>query len=276
MSYIRLMSVAAGALLLFSCSSDSRPEQPETTTETDSDIVRPAVMSYSIVNVFPHDPGAFTQGLEFRDGYLYESTGQYGASELRKTEIETGKVLQSVKLDRRYFGEGMTIMGGKIYLLTYREHTGFVYDLKTMKQLQTFGVATGEAWGLTNDGTHLIYGDGTSNLYFLDPETFQQVKQIRVRDQYGPVNNINELEFIKGHIYANQWMTDNILKIDPQTGDITGIADLRTIRQKLGLPDAARARDRDPEVMNGIAWDAENQRLFITGKYWPYLVEIKL
>ncbi len=276
MSYIRLMSVVAGAMLLFSCGRDRRPEQPDTAAETGSDIVRPMVMSYSIVNVFPHDAGAFTQGLEFHDGYLYESTGQYGASELRKTEIETGKVLRSVKLDRRYFGEGMTIMGDKIYLLTYREHTGFVYDLKTMKQLQTFGVATEEAWGLTNDGTHLIYGDGTSNLYFLDPATFKEMKRIRVRDQYGPVNNINELEFIKGHIYANQWMTDNILKIDPQTGNITGIADLRTIRQKLGLPEAAHARNQEPEVMNGIAWDAENDRLFITGKYWPHLVEIKL
>src|SRR5690606_6619138 len=150
-----------------------------------SDMVRPQILSFSVINVYPHDAGAFTQGLEFHDGYLYESTGQYGSSELRKTEIETGKVLQAVKLDQKYFGEGMTIMGDKIYLLTYRERAGFVYDLKTMKLLQTFTTATEEAWGLTNDGTHLIYGDGTSNLYFLDPSTFAEVKRIRVRDQYG-------------------------------------------------------------------------------------------
>lgn len=270
------MSAAAVAALLFSCGGDGPPDTPDTATGAASDLIRPAVMSYAIVQVYPHDAGAFTQGLEFHDGYLYESTGQYGNSELRKTELETGKVVQSIKLDNRYFGEGMTIMGDKIYLLTYREHTGFVYDLKTMKQLQTFGVATEEAWGLTNDGTHLIYGDGTSSLYFLDPATFREVKRIRVRDQYGPVNNINELEYINGYIYANQWMTDNILKIDPETGDITGIADLRTIRLKLGLPEAARARNEEPEVMNGIAWDARNERLFITSKYWPYLVEIKL
>ncbi len=276
MNYLRFIGPAIAVLFFLSCGRDKQADEPGTIEETSSDIVRPAVMSYSVVHVYPHDPAAFTEGLEYHNGFLYESTGLYGTSELRKTELTTGKTLQSVKLDRRYFGEGMTIMGDKIYQLTYREHTGFVYDLNTMKQLQTFGIATEEAWGLTNDGTHLIYGDGTSSLYFLDPATFKEVKRIRVRDQYGPVNNINELEFIKGSIYANQWQTDNILKIDPETGNITGIADLRTIRLKLGIPDAARARHEDPEVMNGIAYDAEGDRIFITGKYWPHLVEIKL
>jgi len=274
--YYFLAAMAAMALMIASCTGGGDKKDEPATEDVSADVPAPSVIPYVIVNVYPHDPTAFTEGLEYRDGFIYESTGHYGTSELKKTDPVTGKILHSVKLEDRYFGEGLTILGNKIYQLTYQEHTGFVYDLATMKRLRSFTVATEEAWGLTNDSTHLIYGDGTSNLYFLDPETFREVKRIQVHDQYGPVNNVNELEHINGFIYANQWQTDNILKIDPSTGSVAGIADLRTLRMKLGLPDLRNAGRDGPEVLNGIAYDAAANRIFITGKYWPHLVEIKL
>jgi len=275
MNRIHYSLLAAICLLIASCGDKDRKTEDIATEET-SDIIRPAVLSYSIVNIYPHDAAAFTEGLEFRDGYLYESTGQYGTSELKKTDPVTGKTIQSVKLDNRYFGEGLTILNGKIYQLTYMEHTGFVYDLAGMKQLQTFSVPTDEAWGMCNDGTHLIYGDGGSNLYFLDPATFREVKRIEVRDQYGPVKEVNELEYINGMLYANQWRKDHILKIDPSSGMVTGIADLGSLRSRLGLPAAMPQEAQAPEVLNGIAYDAAGNRIFVTGKFWPYMVEIRL
>ncbi len=277
MRLLKSLSMALAIACMISCGEDqemAKQDAQEATTVADQ--IRPAVMSFSIINILPHDAAAFTQGLEFRDGFLYESTGQYGASELRKTVVETGKVVQSIALDRKYFGEGMTILGDKIYMLTYREHTGFVFDLKSMKQLRTFDISTDEAWGLTNNGEHLIYGDGSSNLYFLDTANFQEVRRIRVRDQFGAVSNINELEFVDGFIFANQWMTDYVLKIDPNSGNVVGIADLRSLRTRLGLPEASAARFKEPEVLNGIAYDAAGDRFFITGKYWPYMIEAKL
>lgn len=259
----------------------NRTETNETTAPADSSSnsatgSAPAVISYQIVNEFPHDPAAFTEGLQFVDGYLYESTGQYGKSDLRKTDLKTGKVLQQHKLDNRYFGEGIAVLNDKIYQLTYREKTGFIYDKATLKQLGTFSFSANEGWGMTTDGTHLVYSDGSDIIYFIDPATFKEVKHISVTDQYGKVSNINELEFINGSIYANQWQANNILKIDPATGKVIGQADLQSLRSRTGIPEPDPNNENAPEVMNGIAYDAQNNRIFITGKNWPKLIEIKL
>jgi glutamine cyclotransferase len=236
----------------------------------------PAQISCVLVNQYPHDPAAFTEGLEFVDGYLYESTGQYGKSDIRRVDMKTGKVLQQQKLDNKYFGEGLTVLNGKIYQLTYKERTGIVYDQKTMKQLKTFAITT-DGWGLTNDGTNLIYGDGTENLYVLDPNTLQEIKRITITDQYGPVLNVNELEYINGYIYANQWRTEFILKIDPATGKVVGQANLAIVRNQAGIPMLTQMTDEnEPEVLNGIAYDKAANRIYVTGKNWPKLLEVKL
>ena len=271
--YTCLLAVAVAAA---SCGDEEKPATE--TTETTETIPLPKMIQYTLVAMYPHDPQAFTEGLQYVDGYLYEGTGAYGMSELRKTDLKTGNVLQSKKLDSKYFGEGITVMNGKIYQLTYKEKTGLVYDLKTMQQTGTFSFDAAEGWGLTNDGANLIYGDGSSNLYYLDPNTFQQTKQLQVKDNYGTVSNINELEYINGYIYANQWNTHLILKIDPATGKVVAQANLTALRKQGGIPPVDE-RGEDPfapEVMNGIAYDAANNRIFVTGKYWPKLFEIKL
>lgn len=261
-------------LCLQACDNKGEEAHEENKPETVAVETTP-VIPYQVVNEFPHDPAAFTEGLQFVDGILYESTGEYGTSDIRKVDPKTGKVLKKQPLEEKYFGEGMTVLNGKVYQLTYREKTGFVYDAATLKLLQTFSFNTTEGWGMTNDGTNLIYGDGSSMLYFLDPATFKEVKQVEVKDPYGPVANINELEYINGHIYANQWQTDNILKIDPKTGKVVARADLRTLRERTGIPQLS-GEEKAPEVLNGIAYDAETNRIFITGKFWPKIFEIKL
>jgi glutamine cyclotransferase len=260
-------------LIATSCNNGKTPETEKTVTDTTS-VTVPNIISYQIVKEYPHDGTAYTEGLQFVDGYLYESTGRYGKSDIRKTDLE-GKILQQQKMEAKYFGEGLTVLGGKIYQLTYREKTGFVYDQKTFKLLQTFSMSTAEGWGMTTDNTYLIYGDGGTDLHFLDPATLKEVKHITVTDQYGAVENVNELEYIKGSIYANQWQTDLILKIDPNTGKVVGHADLSDLRRRAGIP-ASSNDESAPEVMNGIAYDAKTNRIFITGKNWPKLFEIKL
>lgn len=263
-------------LALAACGDDDPAiSTPPVDTATTAPGPVPAVINYHIVKEYPHDGTAFTEGLEFVNGHLYESTGEYGSSDIRKVDVETGKVLQQQKLDPKYFGEGLTVMNGKIYQLTYKERVGIVYDAATMKQERTFPLTTGEGWGLTHNDQHLIHSDGTDKLYFLDPATFTEAKRIAVTDQYGPVLYINELEFINGYIYANQWQTDFILKIDPATGKVVARADLGTLRQRANIP-LPTGSEQDPEVMNGIAYDAKNNRIFVTGKNWPKLIEIKL
>lgn len=278
----RLMNRYIAALLLIAisvvaCKNNREPREEPANADTATAPVQPVqTFSYSIVNEYPHDPAAFTEGLQYLDGFLYESTGRYGYSDIRKTDLKSGKVLQQQKMDNRYFGEGMTILNGKIYQLTYREKTGFVYDLKTLKQLQTFQFGGAEGWGMTNDGTNLIYDDGGSVLIYMDPSTFKEVKRVNVTDGYGPVDDINELEFIKGYIYANQWQTDLILKIDPAAGKVLAQANLGDLRAKAGIPQPTGADESAPDVLNGIAYDAQNNRIFITGKNWPKLFEVKL
>ena len=261
-------------VLLFSACSNNEHHEDTNTSDTPT-IALPATISYQLMNEYPHDTAAFTEGFEFENGFLYESTGEYGFSELRKTDMRTGKVVLSKKLDNNFFGEGLTILNGKIYQITYRELKGFVYDKTNFKLERTFTIDANEGWGLTNDGKYLIYDDGSNTLHFLDPNTFKEVKTLAVTDEHGPVQNINELEFIKGFIYANIWKADQIIKIDTGTGKVVARADLGDLRQKTGIPQPGNSRTA-PEVMNGIAYDAGSNKIYITGKYWPKVFEIKL
>ncbi len=261
-------------LLLAACNNEQKPAQ-STATATDNTLSVPTTISYDIVNEYPHDARAFTEGLEYKDGYLYESTGQYGSSDIRKVELKTGKVLLSKSMGPKYFGEGLTILNGKIYQLTYREGKGFVYDLTTLKEERTFSFTAQEGWGMTNNGVYLIYDDGTNIFRYIDPGTFKEVKQLAVTDEHGPVNELNEPEMIHGYIYANQWQTDYLLKIDTSTGHVVARADLSNLRQRAGIPPPSGRRN-GPDVLNGIAYDAATNRIFITGKNWPKLFEIKL
>lgn len=226
------------------------------------------VMTYEVLNVFPHDPQAFTQGLVFYEGYLYESTGLYGRSSLRQVDLETGEVLRKVDLSEEYFAEGLVLYKDRFFQLTWREGIGFIYDLDEFSLLDQFDYQT-EGWGLTHDGEHLIMSDGTDNLYFLDPNTLQITETVEVTFMGEEIVRLNELEYIRGEIYANIWRTDYIVRIDPTTGDVLGWIDLRGI-----LPEALRTSETD--VLNGIAYDQESGRLFVTGKFWPELYEIRL
>lgn len=227
---------------------------------------KPVYYTYRVVNVYPHDENAFTQGLVYDEGWLYESTGLYGSSTLRRVNLETGEILQLYTLSENYFGEGIAIFDDKIVQLTWQEHKGFVYNKHTFRLTQEFNYST-EGWGITYDGKRLIMSDGTANLYFLDPETFEKVGQVEVRDK-APVTNINELEWVNGLIYANIWMEEKIAIINPQTGQVVGWIDLSGILKM--------ERSDVNDVLNGIAYDAEGDRLFVTGKRWPYIFEIKL
>jgi glutaminyl-peptide cyclotransferase len=224
---------------------------------------------YQIVHVYPHDPDAFTQGLVYADGHLYESTGRNGKSSIRMVDLATGKVLQHYDLAAKYFGEGLTSWGSDLVQLTWKAHLGFVYDRFSFAWKRSFHY-DGEGWGLTQDGKQLILSDGTPVLRFLDPQTFSETRHISVRDEKGrPLFNINELEYVRGEIYANVWQTDEIVRISPRTGRVLGRIDLS------GLMDKSQLADADA-VLNGIAYDAKGNRLFVTGKLWPKLFEIKL
>jgi glutaminyl-peptide cyclotransferase len=223
------------------------------------------VLSATVVKSYPHDPHAFTQGLEFFDGYLYESTGRQKQSTLRKVVIATGKVVQSVRLPDTTFGEGLTIFHGKIYQLTWLDKTGFIYDLQTFRKLGNFSYNT-EGWGLTHDDVSLILSDGTNRLQYIDPNSFQVTKTLEVFAGPEAVTNLNELEFIRGEIWANIWHSNRIARIDPKSGQVTAWIDLAAI--------AKRDAHEQEDVLNGIAWDPGRQRLFVTGKDWSKLYEI--
>jgi len=224
------------------------------------------VRSGRIIREFPHDAGAFTQGLIYKGGCLYEGTGLNGSSSLRKVDLNSGRVLKIKELPRRYFGEGITILGGRIFQLTWRSGVGFVYDLRSFKQLDSFSYDT-EGWGLTNDGRHLIMSNGSDSLMYLDPRSFAVVKKIKVRDGGKPVMLINELEFIKGRIYANILGSDYLACISP-SGLVKEWIDLRLLRARLGKENAG--------VLNGIAYIAKTGNFLVTGKNWPVLFEIRI
>ncbi|MBC8873049.1 MAG: glutaminyl-peptide cyclotransferase [Planctomycetes bacterium] len=227
-------------------------------------LARPAAVQF--VRAYPHDEKAYTQGLVFENGFLYEGTGKRGQSTLRKVELETGRVVQSHSLDRGHFGEGIAIVGDRIVQLTWQAQIGIVYDKETFEEVGRFRY-TGEGWGITYDGTHLIISDGSATLRFLDPETFKVTGQVLVRNRGRRVPNLNELEYVRGEILANVWYKDYIVRISPRTGQVVGTIDLRRLYP-------ANRRDREA-VMNGIAYDAEKNRLFVTGKNWPRLFEVR-
>ncbi|MBU2535962.1 MAG: glutaminyl-peptide cyclotransferase [Chloroflexi bacterium] len=226
------------------------------------------VYSYRIVNTYPHDNGAFTQGLVFENDVIYEGTGLYGKSSLRKLDLETGEVLQIYELPTHYFGEGITVFQDIIIQLTWKSNSGFIYDKNSFQLLRDFTYAT-EGWGITHDGERLIMSDGTSTLHFLDPETFSTIGHIEVYDNDIPIDKLNELEYINGQIYANVWQTNYIAIIDPQSGQVSGWVELSGL-----LPSQYCSTPVD--VLNGIAYDNANDRLLVTGKLWPWLFEIKL
>ncbi len=228
----------------------------------------PAQYGYEIVNRYPHDPTAFTQGLVYEDGLFYEGTGLYGQSTLRRVDPSSGEVLFGVRLPDDLFGEGITVLGDRIYQLTWKAQIGMVADLESFELIETFTYPT-EGWGLTHDGDRLIMSDGTDTITFLNPDTLEVTGSIQVYDDSGPVVQLNELEYIDGEIYANVWQTDQIAKIDPAGGQVTGWIDLSGL---LSAQEAVGPID----VLNGIAYDDEGDRLFVTGKWWPTIFEIRL
>jgi glutamine cyclotransferase len=243
------------------------PLPPTAAPEPSADQETP-VYGYRVVNEYPHDPDAFTQGLVYEDGILYEGTGLRGESTLRKVALETGEVLQIHNLEPKYFGEGISVVGDRIWQLTWQEGDALLYNKETFEQLNTVKYPT-EGWGLTYDGERLIMSDGTATLYFRDPLTFAEIGSVPVHDDLGPVVRLNELEYIDGLVYANVWQTNRIALIDPGSGRVTAWANLAGLLQP---GDYAQPVD----VLNGIAYDAHQDRLFVTGKLWPKLFEIQL
>jgi glutaminyl-peptide cyclotransferase len=224
--------------------------------------------SFKIINTFPHDSNAFTQGLEYRDGFLYESTGLKGQSSLRKVRLETGEVLQRIEVPSEYFGEGITLFNKEIVELTWQSHIGFVYNLTDFRQLRQFSYP-GEGWGLANDGRELFMSDGTSEIRVLDPRSFAEKRRFTVHDGTQQIRDLNELEYVEKELYANIWQTNRIARISPQTGEVLGWIDLTGLLSPV-------YRLADGAVLNGIAYDAGRKRLFVTGKLWPNLFEIQL
>lgn len=264
------------AAMAMSCSDSPNaggPDRPPVTNSNTAPKSAVITYDYQIVKTYPHDPKAFTQGLEFKDGVLYEGTGGKEGddffSSLRKVEYTTGKVLQKYDLPREYFGEGITILNDKIYQVTWREMTAFVYDMnfKLLKELRY----PGQGWGLTNDGTNLFMSDGTHVIRVVNPEDFKTVRTIVVNDENGkPIMQLNELEMVKGEIWANVWQTGWIIRIDPATGKLLGRVDLNS------LVDDEQNKNEEADVLNGIAYDAAGDRMFVTGKMWRRLFEIKV
>ena len=249
----RLFSVASALLLLFFLPGEAAGGAP--------------TFGYRVVGAYPHDPTAFTQGLLWDRGELLEGTGLYGHSSLRRVDLRTGRVRQTRRLAKEYFGEGVTLLGGRVFQLTWRAGKGFVYDRDSFELLRTF-TFSGEGWGITTDGRRLIMSEGSDTLRFLDPESLRETGRLPVWDGAAPVNRLNELEYVKGEIYANVWMSDRIAVISLESGRVTRWIDLQGILSPL-------RRDRK-KVLNGIAFDAVGNRLFVTGKFWPRLFEIEI
>ncbi|MFN2500653.1 MAG: glutaminyl-peptide cyclotransferase [Pyrinomonadaceae bacterium] len=276
---MRILFMVLIAAVAFGCSSGSANVSKANANNANARTGPPPVYGYEVVNSYPHDPNAFTQGLFFHNGFLYESTGEYGGSSIRKIEIETGKVVQKSELPRDIFAEGMALLGDKIYQLTWKERTCRVYDVNDFKLLQEFSYQ-GDGWGLTTDGTNLFMTDSTHVMRVLNPETFRSVRMIAVmRDDGKPLMQLNELEYIKGEIWANIWHSEqpdvlgkpnHIARIDPSSGKILGWVSLA------GISPADQPPGSDENTLNGIAYDATGDRIFVTGKKWKKLYEIKI
>lgn len=232
--------------------------------------VKPVLYSYEVVKTYPHNTDHFTQGLEIHNGKFYESTGENGKSGIYQFDLNTGKVLRSFKMKDKYFGEGITILNNKIYQITYKAQKGFVYDLNTFARIDSFTYETPEGWGLTHNNIDLIKTDGSDFLHFLDPKTFKVIRKVQVCDNRGPVKNLNELEYYDGFLYANIWTTNKAVKIDPKTGKVVGQIDFSGLLSVLYNP------EKPIDVLNGIAINPENGKMYITGKLWPQIFEVKL
>lgn len=259
------------SVFCFGC-NDNDKEEP---SESDYPVIpAPVSLSFQVINQFPHDTTAFTEGFSFHEGKLYESTGSpeppvtTSGTWIASVDLQSGKYDKKINLGSTYFGEGITFLNGKLYQLTYRSNIGFVYDAKTFKKLRDFRYQ-GEGWGLTNDGKSLIMSTGSSNLYYINPDSLTFTRMLAVQNNNGFASNLNELEYIGGFIYANEWLTGNILKIDPSTGYVVGKLDLA--RQVAEV----KNKHRGAEEMNGIAHDTATGKTFITGKKWPVIYEIK-
>jgi glutamine cyclotransferase len=267
-SYWLIISILS--FLFISCNNGKGNTGKDDSAVYGSNTTPPSVpvLSYSIISVQPHDTSYFTEGLEFYNNTLLESTGLTGKSKLVQTDLKTGKVLKQVNLDPKYFGEGITVLHDTLYQLTYQEHVVHVYNVKDFKKIKELTFNT-EGWGLTNDGKNLIASDGSSNLYFYEPSTFKLLHTQGVTESGSPVVNINELEYINGFIYANQWQYNDILKINPNTGEVVAKLDLSDLVNKL------KAKDPHAEYMNGIAFNPATNKFYITGKLWPEIYEIQ-
>lgn len=261
----RALGAASILGLVLACSSDGLPAQAPAQAKEQSRAPR---FGFKVVNVFPHDPAAFTQGLVFADGVFYESTGLRGYSTLRKVKPETGVVLRQIAIEPQYFAEGLALVGDELVQLSWESRIGFVYDKASFKRLRVFTYPN-EGWGLASDGERLVMSDGSSILYFLDPKTQKFTRSLQVRDGARPVEWLNELEFVKGELWANVWQTDQIVRINPDTGRVTGWIDLSGLLRP-------EARGPEGDVLNGIAWDKAGDRIFVTGKKWPRLFQIEL
>lgn len=254
------------ALVTFAASMALKAQAPKSIPPPGS---KTPVSGYTVVRSYPHDPKAFTQGLEYFDGFLYESTGLKGRSGVRKVEIESGKVVQEEKIHPQYFGEGLTIAQGKIFQVSWQDRQGFVYDAKTMKFIRNF-TYFGEGWGLTHDVGGLVMSDGTSTLRFFETTRFQEKRRLKVMDGGVAIERLNELEMVRGEIWANVWETDYIVRISPKDGRVLGWINLK------GLLGAPNVKPSAEAVLNGIAFDAQKNRIFVTGKLWPRVFEISV
>lgn len=265
----------SGLLMLLVMAACNNDQSASTTETTDNSNPPPPEITYSIVKVYPHDTSSYTEGLEWRNNSLYESGGNYEKSKLFNYTLD-GKTIRSIPVSKEYFGEGITVLNNKIYQLTWREHKVFVYDASTFKKINEFSWPY-EGWGMTNNGKNLIVGTGSSILYTVDPETFKILNQISVSNNYGPVTQVNELEYVNNFIYANVYETDDIIKIDPETGSVVGRLNLGGILQKSGMNyNPQNYSVTTGNVLNGIAFDSTKGTFFVTGKMWPALFEIKL
>jgi glutamine cyclotransferase len=251
-------------ILLASCGGGS-PETPVAAPVSNPQ------MAFSILAVLPHDSTSFTEGLELHDSTLYESAGNYGESALDAYNVRSGRLVKRIPLAADQFGEGITVLGDRLYQLTYKEHNVFVYHYPDLKLLKT-GYWAHQGWGMTNDGTYLITDDSTDKLYFIDPGTLKETKALSVTDVSGPVFELNELEYVDGRIYANRWHTNLIYRIDPQSGRVTGMADLGDLFAQMGL--SFHPGDGE-DVMNGIAYDPKTKTFIVTGKRWPRAFEVR-
>lgn len=267
MLIMRLSLVLVLALFTIQCQPGTNSNSSNKTTETPASGPTPKY-GYQIVNIFPHDSNAFTQGLILMDGKLVESTGQEGFSSLRRVDLESGRVLKKVDVPVPYFAEGLAALNGKLYQLTWQHNIGFIYDAQTFDRLGQFNYQ-GEGWGLTTDGQSLILSDGTPQIRFIDPAGFRVTRSITVTDGSAQVRELNELEYVKGEIYANVWHDNRIAAIDPQSGHVKAWIDLNGLMPEGEL--------QDPEaVLNGIAYDQSSDKLIVTGKLWPRVFEIKV